>query len=108
MAAKSLEKEGVLVEVIDLRSLSPWDHELVAESVKKTSRVLVAYEDNVSWGFGAEVAAWIGDHLFEYLDAPVQRKAALDTPVAYSPPLEDVILPQTETIEKAIRELLAY
>jgi 2-oxoisovalerate dehydrogenase E1 component len=108
MAAKALEKEGVLVEVIDLRSLSPWDHELVAESVKKTSRVLVAYEDNESWGFGAEVAAWIGDHLFEYLDAPVKRKAALDTPVAYAPSLEDVILPQTETIEKAIRELLAY
>src|SRR5262245_6372409 len=108
MAAKGLEKEGISVEVIDLRSLSPWDHELVSESVKKTSRVLVAYEDNLTWGYGAEVAAWISDNLFEYLDAPVRRKAALDTPVAYSPVLEDVILPQTEMIERELRELLAY
>jgi len=108
MAAKALEKDGISVEVIDLRSLSPWDHELVAESVKKTSRVLVAYEDNLSWGFGAEVAAWISDNLFEYLDAPVRRKAAMDTPVAYAPALEDIILPQTEMIERELRELVAY
>ena len=108
MAAKALEKDGISVEVIDLRSLSPWDHELVAESVKKTSRVLVAYEDNLSWGFGAEVAAWISDNLFEYLDAPVRRKAAMDTPVAYSPVLEDIILPQTEMIERELRDLVAY
>jgi 2-oxoisovalerate dehydrogenase E1 component len=108
MAAKALEKDGISVEVIDLRSLSPWDHELVAESVKKTSRVLVAYEDNLSWGFGAEVAAWISDNLFEYLDAPVRRKAAMDTPVAYAPALEDIILPQTEMIERELRDLIAY
>ncbi|HET9234382.1 MAG TPA: dehydrogenase E1 component subunit alpha/beta [Candidatus Eisenbacteria bacterium] len=108
MAAKALEKDGISIEVIDLRSLSPWDKELVAESVKKTSRVLVAYEDNFSWGYGAEVAAWIGDNLFDYLDAPVRRKGALDTPVAYAPVLEDIILPQTEMIERELRDLIAY
>jgi 2-oxoisovalerate dehydrogenase E1 component len=108
MAAKALEKEGISVEVIDLRSLSPWDKETVAESVKKTSRVLVAYEDNVTWGYGAEIAAWISDNLFEYLDAPVRRKAAMDTPVAYAPNLEDIILPQTETIADSLRELMQY
>jgi len=108
MAAKALEKDGISIEVIDLRSLSPWDHELVAESVKKTSRVLVAYEDNLTWGYGAEVAAWISDNLFEYLDAPVRRKAAMDTPVAYTPVLEDIILPQTEMIERELRDLVAY
>jgi len=76
--------------------------------VKKTSRVLVAYEDNVSWGYGAEVAAWIADNLFEYLDAPVRRKGAMDTPVAYAPVLEDIILPQTEMIERELRDLVAY
>ena len=108
MAAKALAKEGINIEVIDLRSLSPWDHETVAASVKKTSRVIVAYEDTRTWGYGAEIAAWIGDNLFEYLDAPVKRVAALDCPVAYSPPVEDAILPQVETIETAVRELLAY
>jgi 2-oxoisovalerate dehydrogenase E1 component len=108
MAAKALESEGVSVEVVDLRSLSPWDRETVSRSVMKTSRVLVVYEDNESWGYGAEIATWIGDHLFEYLDAPVRRKAAIDTPVAYAPDLEDVILPQTETIQEAVVRLLRY
>jgi 2-oxoisovalerate dehydrogenase E1 component len=108
MAAKALEKEGVSVEVVDLRSLSPWDEATVSESVRKTSRVLVAYEDTLDWGYGAEIAAWIADHLFEYLDAPVRRVGALNCPVAYAPNLEDHILPQTETIEGALRELLAY
>jgi len=108
MAARTLEKEGVSVEVIDLRTLSPWDQETVAASVRKTSRVLVAYEDNVTWGYGAEIAAWISDNLFEYLDAPVKRKASLDTPVAYAPRLEDMILPQTETIAEAVREVVEY
>jgi 2-oxoisovalerate dehydrogenase E1 component len=108
MAAKVLEKEGVSVEVIDLRTLSPWDRETVSTSVKKTSRVIVAYEDNLTWGYGAEIAAWISDHLFEYLDAPPRRVASLDTPVAYAPNVEDAILPQTETLIEAVREILAY
>jgi 2-oxoisovalerate dehydrogenase E1 component len=108
MAAHALEKEGLSVEVVDLRSLSPWDTEAVTASVKKTARVMVAYEDNRSWGYGAEIAAWIADNLFEYLDAPVRRIATLDTPVAYAPNLEDIILPQTDTIAAAVRELLDY
>ena len=108
MAAKALEKEGVSVEVIDLRSLSPWDHDTVAASVRRTSRVIVAYEDHLSFGYGAEIAAWISDNLFEYLDAPVKRVAGLDCPVAYAPGVEDVILPQTDGIAEAVRELLAY
>jgi 2-oxoisovalerate dehydrogenase E1 component len=108
MAARTLGKEGISVEVIDLRSLSPWDKETVSQSVKKTSRVLVAYEDHETWGYGAEIAAWISDNLFEYLDAPVRREAALDTPVAYAPVLEDVTLPQTESIQDVIREILEY
>jgi len=108
MAAKALEKDGIRAEVVDLRTLSPWDKDTVAASVKKTSKVIVAYEDTLTWGYGAEIAAWIGDNLFEYLDAPVKRVAALDCPVAYSPPVEDAILPQTQDIETAIREIAAY
>jgi len=108
LAAKALAKDGIRVEVIDLRTLSPWDKDTVAASARKTGKVLVAYEDAVSWGYGAEIAAWIADHLFEYLDAPVRRKAGLDTPVAYAPELEGAILPQTEGIETAMRELYAY
>ena len=92
-AAQRIEREhGVHVELIDLRSLNPFDWEAIAESVKKTSRVIVAYEDTLSWGYGAEIAARIADELFEYLDAPVRRVAALDTFVAYQPILEDAIL----------------
>jgi 2-oxoisovalerate dehydrogenase E1 component len=76
--------------------------------VRKTNRVIVAYEDSISWGYGAEIAARIADELFEYLDAPVKRVAALDTFVAYAPELEDAILPQTEDVLKAIIELAAY
>jgi 2-oxoisovalerate dehydrogenase E1 component len=96
------------VEIIDLRSVSPYDWRCVAESVKKTSRVIVAHEDSLSWGYGAEIAARISNELFEHLDAPVQRVAALDTFVAYAPQLEDAILPQTADVLKAITELLAY
>lgn len=99
---------GRSVEVIDLRSLAPYDWDAVAESVKKTSRLLVVHEDMLSFGFGAEIAARVADELFEYLDAPVRRVAALDTWVGYHPDLEDAILPQSEDIQIAAEELLAY
>ncbi|MGH7564867.1 MAG: alpha-ketoacid dehydrogenase subunit alpha/beta [Gemmatimonadota bacterium] len=109
VAAKELsEKEGLEAEVLDLRSLSPWDREAVAESVRRTSKALVVYEDSISWGFGAEVAAWIADELFEYLDGPVRRVAALDCHVGYAPSLEDAILPQVEDISAGMRELARY
>jgi 2-oxoisovalerate dehydrogenase E1 component len=108
-AAKALaESDGISVEVIDLRSLSPVDWETIGESVRKTSRVLVAYEDSLSWGYGAEIAARISDEHFAWLDAPVMRIAATDTFVAYAPELEDVILPQAEGIAGKIRELLGF
>ena len=108
MAAATLGREGASVEIIDLRTLSPYDWEGVAASVRKTNRVIVAYEDTRSWGYGAEIAARIGDELFDDLDAPVRRVAAKDTFCGYHPTLEDAILPQTEDIERALRELLAY
>lgn len=107
-AAKRLEKEGVSVEILDLRTLVPYDWERIAESVKKTSRVIVAHEDPLSFGYGAEIAARISDELFEFLDAPVRRVAATDTFVAYAPQVEDFILPQIEDVEKAVRELMKY
>jgi 2-oxoisovalerate dehydrogenase E1 component len=96
------------VEVMDLRSLSPYDWEAISASVKKTSRVLVAYEDTLSWGYGAEIAARIGDELFTHLDAPVRRVAALDTWVGYSPQLENEILPQVEDLVREGERLLSY
>jgi 2-oxoisovalerate dehydrogenase E1 component len=108
VAAAQLEREGASVEIIDLRTLSPYDWEAVATSVRKTSRVIVAYEDTLSWGYGAEIAARIADELFEDLDAPVRRVAAMDTFCAYQPKLEDEILPQTEDILAAVRNLLAF
>jgi len=109
VAAKAMEEEhGASVEVIDLRSLSPVDWETIYESVKKTSRVMVVYEDSLSWGYGAEIAARIADETFSYLDAPVRRVASTDTFVAYAPELEDVILPQVPGIKKAMEEILAF
>ncbi|HEY0428527.1 MAG TPA: dehydrogenase E1 component subunit alpha/beta [Pyrinomonadaceae bacterium] len=107
-AAKRLDKEGISVELIDLRSLAPYDWEAIADSVRKTSRVIVAHEDSLSFGYGAEIAARISDELFEYLDAPVRRVAATDTFVAYAPQVEDFILPQIEDVEKAVQELMKY
>jgi 2-oxoisovalerate dehydrogenase E1 component len=107
-AAKQAEQQGISVEVIDLRTLSPYDWQAVTATVKKTSRVIVAHEDSLSFGYGAEIAARISDELFEYLDAPVRRVAALDTFVAYAPQLEDAILPQVEDVVKAITELYSY
>ena len=109
VAAKELaEDDGIDAEVIDLRSLSPVDWKAITESVKKTNRVIVAYEDSLSWGYGAEIAARVGDELFPWLDAPVKRVASTDTFVAYSPELEDVILPQVADLTAAIRQLHAY
>ena len=96
------------VELIDLRTLSPYDWEAIATSIKKTSRVIVAHEDMISWGYGAEIAARIADELFEDLDAPVRRCAGMDTFVAYQPILEDAILPQPEKILKSILDLKAF
>jgi 2-oxoisovalerate dehydrogenase E1 component len=108
VAAKKAAEMGIEVEILDLRSLAPYDWEAIAESVKKTGKALVAHEDSRSWGFGAEIAARIADELFEYLDAPVRRIGALDTFVGYHPNLEDAILPQVETVLQGIRELAAY
>src|SRR4029077_1903644 len=108
VAAAQLEREGVSVEIIDLRSLSPFDWEAISATVRKTNRVIVAHEDMLSWGYGAEIAARISDQLFEELDAPVRRVAAMDTFCAYQPKLEDEILPQSNDLAAAVRELLAY
>jgi 2-oxoisovalerate dehydrogenase E1 component len=108
VAAKQAEQQGISVEIIDLRTLSPYDWRAVVRSVKKTNRVIVAHEDSLSFGYGAEIAARIADELFEYLDAPVRRVAALDTFVAYAPQLEDAILPQAAGVAKAIIELNGY
>jgi 2-oxoisovalerate dehydrogenase E1 component len=107
-AERAKREHNIDTEIIDLRTLNPYDWEAIAESVKKTSRVIVAHEDMLSWGYGAEIAARIGDELFDYLDAPVRRVGALDTFVAYQPILEDAILPQPETIFKAIVGLKAF
>ena len=107
-AATLLAQQGSQAEVIDLRSLSPFDWETVAASVGKTGKVLVAYEDAYSFGYGAEIAALVGERLFDHLDAPVRRVAALDTFVAYEPGLENAILPQVEDLRKAMADLIAY
>jgi 2-oxoisovalerate dehydrogenase E1 component len=108
VAAAQLQREGINVEILDLRSLSPYDWEAIAASVRKTHRVVVAYEDMLSWGYGAEIAARIADELFDELDAPVKRVAATDTFCAYQPKLEEVILPQTDHITAAVKQLLQY
>jgi 2-oxoisovalerate dehydrogenase E1 component len=108
-AAQKIEREhGVKVELIDLRCLNPFDWETIAASVAKTNRALVAYEDTLSWGYGAEIAARIADQLFDKLDAPVRRVAAADTFVAYQPILEDAILPQANDLFRAMKELSEY
>ena len=108
VAARQAEQRGISVEIIDLRTVSPYDWNAIAASVEKTSRVIVAHEDSLSWGYGAEIAARISSELFEHLDAPVRRVAALDTFVAYAPQLEDAILPQVADVLSAITELHRY
>ncbi|MGA3370584.1 MAG: thiamine pyrophosphate-dependent enzyme [Terracidiphilus sp.] len=107
-AERARREHNIDVEILDLRTLNPYDWESIANSVRKTSRVIMAHEDMLSWGYGAEIAARIADELFDSLDAPVRRIGAMDTFVAYQPILEDAILPQPDTIFKAIVELKAY
>jgi len=107
-AARIASEKGVSVEILDLRTLSPVDWDAIAASVKKTSKVLVLTEDSLSFGYGAEIAARIGEQFYTDLDGPVRRLAAKDTFVGYAPELEDFILPQTADILKAIEELAAY
>src|SRR2546422_1367219 len=108
VAAKQAEQQGINVEIIDLRTLNPYDWNTIAETVKKTSRAIVAHEDSLSLGYGAEIASRISSELFEPLDAPVRRVGALDTFVGYAPQLEDAILPQVADVLKAITELHSY
>jgi 2-oxoisovalerate dehydrogenase E1 component len=107
-AANQVAEQGISVEVIDLRSLSPWDQETVYASVRKTNRVIVAYEDSISWGYGSEIAARIADDCFSWLDAPVRRIGSTDTFVGYAPQLEDAILPQVEDFRKAYEEITKF
>jgi 2-oxoisovalerate dehydrogenase E1 component len=108
LAAQQAERQGISVAVVDLRTIIPYDWETIAAYTKKTSRVIIAHEDQLTAGFGAEIAARISQDLFEYLDAPVTRVASLDCPVAYAPDLEDAILPGSADVLKAIKSLAAY
>ena len=107
-AAQKLEGDGVSVEILDLRTLAPWDKEAVLRSVAKTSKALVLHEDTLTGGFGAEIAATIAEDAFENLDAPVRRIAAPDTPVPFSPPLEKAFIPQVEDVVAGLKELAEY
>ena len=107
-AAQQLEADGISVEILDLRTLIPWDKEAVLESVAKTSKALVLHEDTHTGGFGGEIAATIAEEAFEQLDAPLRRITAPDTPVPFSPPLEKAFIPQVEDVAAGIRELAEY
>jgi 2-oxoisovalerate dehydrogenase E1 component beta subunit len=107
-AAQKLEGDGVSVEILDLRTLAPWDKDAVLRSVEKTSKALVLHEDTLTGGFGAEIAATIAAEGFENLDAPVRRIAAPDTPVPFSPPLEKAFIPQVEDVVAGLKELAEY
>jgi 2-oxoisovalerate dehydrogenase E1 component len=108
LAAQQAEKEGISVRIVDLRTLVPCDWDGIADAVRATGRVIVAHEDQLTCGFGAEIAARIAEDLFEFLDAPVRRVAAMDTPVAYAPVLEEVILPQAADVLRAILDVARY
>jgi len=107
-AAEELEKEGLDVEVIDLRTLAPLDKSAILTSVKKTSRVIILHEASRTGGIGGEIAAVLAEEAFEWLDAPIIRVASIDSPVPYSPPLEDYYLPQTKDVVSAARKLAGY
>jgi 2-oxoisovalerate dehydrogenase E1 component beta subunit len=103
-----VEGDGVSVEILDLRTLIPWDRDAVLESAKKTSKVLVLHEDTRTGGFGGEIAATIAEEAFEHLDAPVKRIAAPDAPVPFSPPLEKAFIPQVDDVAAGLRDLAEY
>jgi 2-oxoisovalerate dehydrogenase E1 component beta subunit len=107
-AAEQLDSEGVSVEILDLRTILPWDKEAVLESVRKTSKVLILHEDTHTGGFGGEIGATIAEEAFEDLDAPIRRITAPDTPVPFSPPLEKAFLPQVEDVVAGLRDLAEY
>ena len=107
-AANELQKDGHEIEVLDLRTIIPWDKERVLEGVRRTSKVLVLHEDTRTGGFGAEIAATIAEEAFEDLDAPVMRIAAPDSPVPFSPPLEKAFIPQVDDVVKGLRQLVEY
>src|SRR5690606_8956615 len=107
-AATRLAEAGAEIEVLDLRTIVPYDREAIAASVTRTRRLLVVHEDTLTGGFGAEIAAWAADELFEHLDAPIRRVAALDTHVPYEPTLQQVVLPQVDDVVAAAGGLLAY
>ena len=108
LAAQQAERDGISVAVVDLRTIMPYDWETIAAYTQKTNRVVIAHEDQLTCGFGAEIAARISEELFEYLDAPVKRVAALDCPVAYAPVLEEGILPGSADVLKAVRAVAKY
>jgi 2-oxoisovalerate dehydrogenase E1 component len=108
LAAQQAEKDGIAASVLDLRTIAPYDWPAVAALVKRTNRIVIAHEDQLTCGFGAEIAARISSELFDHLDAPVRRVGALDVPVAYAPNLEEAILPQTADVLAAIRETARY
>ena len=107
-AAAKLAEEGISVEVLDLRTLIPWDRDAVLESVARCSKALVLHEDTRTGGFGAEIAATIAEEAFEQLDAPIRRLAAPDAPVPFAPTLEEAYIPQVEDVAAAVRDLAAY
>jgi 2-oxoisovalerate dehydrogenase E1 component beta subunit len=107
-AQKAEEEDGITTEIVDLRTLAPWDRKAVLASVEKTSKALVLHEDTHTGGFGAEIVATIAEDAFEHLDAPVKRIAAPDTPVPFSPPLEKAFIPQVEDVVKGIKDLAEY
>jgi 2-oxoisovalerate dehydrogenase E1 component len=108
VAAQQAEKKNVHVTVLDLRTIMPYGWAAIATHVKRLNRIVVAHEDQITCGFGAEIAARVAGELFEHLDAPVRRVGALDTPVAYHPALEDAILPQTADVLEAVLETASY
>ena len=107
-AAKTMEKMGKSVEVIDLRTIAPYDFEAIKVSLQKTHRLMIAHEDHRTLGFGGEIAARVNEECFELLDAPILRLGALDVHCAYNPSLEDVILPQVSHVEDVLKKLLNY
>jgi 2-oxoisovalerate dehydrogenase E1 component len=108
LAAQQAEKDGLSVRVIDLRTIAPCDWDTIGTAVRETNRIVIAHEDTLTAGFGAEIAAHVAEHFFDHLDAPVLRVAAMDTPVAYCPDLEEEILPQSSDVLAAIRKLASY